>query len=74
MRPVKAPGQQQPSHSSPWRAGEDLAVTLTQAGGLLALNLHELWNWVGSIAMSENDRELLADHLILHKRKQIHTT
>lgn len=74
MWPPQAAGQQQPSHSSPWRADEDLAVTLTQAGGLLALNFHELWNGVGSIAMSENDRELLADHLILSKRKQIYAT
>lgn len=45
---------------------------LTEARGLLALNFNKLRNRVGSIAMSENDRELLADHFILSKRKQIY--
>lgn len=38
---------------------------LTQARGLLPLDLRELGNGVGAITVCEDDTQLLADHFIL---------
>lgn len=48
------------------RAGRGEA--LTQARGLFALDLCELGDGVGPVAVSEDDAQLLADDLILQKR------
>lgn len=50
------------AQSSTHRAGGD---TLTQARGLLPLDLRELGDGVGPVAVSEDDAQLLADHLVL---------
>lgn len=43
---------------------------LTQARGLFALDLRELGDGVGPVAVGEDDAELLADDLVLWERKQ----
>lgn len=48
------------------RAGD----TLTQARGLLPLDLRELGDGVGPVAVGEDDTQLLADHFVLREREQ----
>lgn len=49
--------------------GAGRGEALTQARGLLALDLRELGDGVGPVAVSEDDRQLLADDLVLRKGK-----
>ena len=47
------------------------AVELTQARGLFPLDLHQLGDGVGAVALREDHGQLLTDHLILqHKNTQ----
>lgn len=45
-------------------------MPLTQARGLLALDLRELGDGVGPVAVGEDDTQLLADDLVLQQRKK----
>lgn len=45
-------------------------MPLTQARGLLALDLRELGDGVGPVAVGEDDAQLLADDLVLQQRKK----
>lgn len=42
-----------------------LASAPTQARGLLPLDLRQLGDGEGAVAVGEDDRQLLADHLVL---------